>query len=78
MASTDLYSNRTSVNSGGNFKQRRNQIQCEYCYYKGHTKENGYKLIGYLADFKHKKKGGTPGLYANHASADVHQLGEGP
>lgn len=78
MESTSLYSNRTSVNSGGNFKQRRNQVQCEYCHYKGHTKENCYKLIGYPADFKPKKKGGTLGLYANHASADVHRQGEGP
>ncbi|XP_019232509.1 PREDICTED: uncharacterized protein LOC109213202 [Nicotiana attenuata] len=30
------------------------------------------------ADSKPKKKGGTPGPYANHASADVNQHGEGP
>ncbi|XP_019237510.1 PREDICTED: uncharacterized protein LOC109217696 [Nicotiana attenuata] len=60
----------------GNFKQRRSQVQCD-CHYKGHTKENCYKLIGYPADFKPKKKGGTPGLHSNHANAEVYQPGEG-
>ncbi|OIS96342.1 hypothetical protein A4A49_58543, partial [Nicotiana attenuata] len=29
---------------------------CEHCGYKGHLKENCYKIVGYPADFKSKKK----------------------
>lgn len=32
-------------------------MRCDYCNLKGHLKENYYKLIGYLADLKGKKKG---------------------
>ncbi|XP_070013826.1 uncharacterized protein [Nicotiana sylvestris] len=67
--STTLYSNRGNGDSGGNYKFKKSQIQCEYCHYKGHTKENCYKLIGYPPDFKTKKKGSTTSaLYANGAS----------
>jgi len=38
-----------------NYKGRR----CEYCHYTGHTKENCYKLIGYPADWKLRKKSGV-------------------
>ncbi|XP_075111867.1 uncharacterized protein LOC142182005 [Nicotiana tabacum] len=51
-------------NSGGNnnYKGRNNfnnggpVIQCDYCKLKGHTKDNCYKLHGYPADFKYKRK----------------------
>lgn len=39
-----------------NFKGRRFFLQCEYCQYTGHTRDNCYKLIGYPSDWKHKKK----------------------
>ncbi|XP_019228230.1 PREDICTED: uncharacterized protein LOC109209422 [Nicotiana attenuata] len=39
-------------------KKNFNHI-CDYCNYKGHTKENCLKLNGYPADFKHKKKGSS-------------------
>ncbi|XP_075092287.1 uncharacterized protein LOC142172541 [Nicotiana tabacum] len=32
-------------------------IICEHCDYKGHLKENCYKIVGYPQDFKSKKKG---------------------
>ncbi|XP_075107039.1 uncharacterized protein LOC142180021 [Nicotiana tabacum] len=68
--STTLYSNRENVASGGNYKFKKGQYQCEYCHCKGHTKANCYKLIGYPPDFKTKRKGptSTHGLYANGAS----------
>ncbi|XP_070009522.1 uncharacterized protein [Nicotiana sylvestris] len=38
-------------------------LVCEHCRYKGHLKENCYKIFGYPADFKSKKKSG---FYANN------------
>ncbi|XP_019240254.1 PREDICTED: uncharacterized protein LOC109220255 [Nicotiana attenuata] len=60
-----LYSS-SSVNNTGNNKSKRNQVQCEYCHYKGHTKKNCYKVIGYPTDFKAKRKGISTGQYANY------------
>ncbi|XP_069153734.1 uncharacterized protein [Solanum lycopersicum] len=48
---------RTSYSAG------KSQLYCEFCHYKGHTKETCYKLHGYP-----KKKGGVSS-YANNASA---------
>ncbi|XP_070050980.1 uncharacterized protein [Nicotiana tomentosiformis] len=45
---------------------KRSQVQCEYCHYKGHTKENCYKLIGYPTDIKAKRKEISTGQYANY------------
>lgn len=48
-----------SVNRGNNYNQgnqNHKEKRCEYCHYIGHTKENCYKLIGYPADWKHRKK----------------------
>nr|XP_016445968.1 PREDICTED: uncharacterized protein LOC107771154 [Nicotiana tabacum] len=52
------------------FKNKRPGLICEYCGYKGHLKENCYKIIGYPPDFKSKKKGQfNPGKpYANVAN----------
>ncbi|XP_075103660.1 uncharacterized protein LOC142178234 [Nicotiana tabacum] len=50
------------VSARGGFHQKPRKIFniiCDYCNYKGHTRENCFKLNGYLADFKHKKKGST-------------------
>nr|XP_009796740.1 PREDICTED: uncharacterized protein LOC104243273 [Nicotiana sylvestris] len=45
---------------------------CEHCGYKGHLKENCYKIIGYPADFKSKRKfqSGGQKTYANAASTE--------
>lgn len=54
------------------FKPKKARLIYEHCGYKGHLKENCYKLVGYLADFKCKKKpqfGGNK-TYANTVSAD--------
>lgn len=32
---------------------------CEFCRYKGHNKDQCYKLIGYPSDFKSKRKVST-------------------
>nr|XP_033515314.1 uncharacterized protein LOC117279818 [Nicotiana tomentosiformis] len=68
--STALYSNIGNGASGGNYKFKKSQVQCEYCHCKGHIKENCYKLIGYPPDFKTQRKGpaSTPSLYINGAS----------
>ncbi|XP_070019557.1 uncharacterized protein [Nicotiana sylvestris] len=54
------------------FKPKKFGLVCEHCGYKGHLKENCYKIIGYPADFKRKKKflSGGPKTYANAASTE--------
>ncbi|XP_070045776.1 uncharacterized protein [Nicotiana tomentosiformis] len=61
--STTLFSNKAGYHAGSNFKHvpRNITLICEYCHLKGHTKENCYKLVGYLPDFKSKRRGGTAG-----------------
>ncbi|OIT21936.1 hypothetical protein A4A49_55608, partial [Nicotiana attenuata] len=39
----------------GGYKQKA-QVFCDYCKFKGHTKDVCYKLVGYPPDFKPKKK----------------------
>ncbi|OIS99478.1 hypothetical protein A4A49_62677, partial [Nicotiana attenuata] len=42
---------------GQGFKAARKPgLKCDYCGYKGHLKENCYKIIGYPPDFKSKRK----------------------
>nr|XP_016508254.1 PREDICTED: uncharacterized protein LOC107825855 [Nicotiana tabacum] len=51
-----LMSTRTA---GGQFRPKKNyNLQCDFCKMKGHTRENCYKIVGYTADFKHKRSGG--------------------
>nr|XP_009589228.1 uncharacterized protein LOC104086617 [Nicotiana tomentosiformis] len=61
--SVDSHKSDAFVSSSrGSFhqKSRRNyNLVCDYCNYKGHTRENCFKLNRYPADFKSKKKGGT-------------------
>ncbi|XP_070018306.1 uncharacterized protein [Nicotiana sylvestris] len=52
---TSLFTNK-SMNSWNNYKPRRGNLFCDYCNYKGHTKDTCFKLHGYLADFKMRKK----------------------
>ncbi|XP_075095160.1 uncharacterized protein LOC142173463 [Nicotiana tabacum] len=68
---TAMFSNRGPVAARRNPRPQKKIPQCEYCHYKGHTKENYYKLIGYPSDFKSRKKGGSPGVYGNYASSTV-------
>ncbi|OIS96079.1 hypothetical protein A4A49_58596, partial [Nicotiana attenuata] len=67
LESSALYGNKGLNVTNGGYRQRKNNVQCDYSHYKGHTKENCFKLIGYPPDFKSKKKGSTPGLYDNFA-----------
>ncbi|KAH0743289.1 hypothetical protein KY290_031282 [Solanum tuberosum] len=78
-----LYIGRGGYSGAGNsncsnHKPKRNwHLICDYCKLHGHTKDICYKLIGYPANWKFKKKGG-PGVevmntgrgIANHAYAD--------
>ncbi|XP_070004373.1 uncharacterized protein [Nicotiana sylvestris] len=43
------------VGRGQDFRGKKQFLQCEHCYMKGHTKENFFKIIGYPDDFKRKK-----------------------
>ncbi|OIT29503.1 hypothetical protein A4A49_55551, partial [Nicotiana attenuata] len=38
----------------GGYKQK-NQLFCDYCRMKGHTRDGCYKIYGYPADFKSKR-----------------------
>ncbi|OIT39259.1 hypothetical protein A4A49_59468, partial [Nicotiana attenuata] len=58
------------VSTRGGFQQKPKKtfnLVCDYCNYKGHTRENYFKLNGYPADFKHKKKGSSYPPTANFA-----------
>ncbi|XP_070026237.1 uncharacterized protein [Nicotiana sylvestris] len=54
--STTLYSTKPS--NRPKYKKNFN-LQCEFYKLKGHIKENCYKIVGYPADCKFKKKGGV-------------------
>ncbi|XP_019228108.1 PREDICTED: uncharacterized protein LOC109209314 [Nicotiana attenuata] len=64
-------SNAISNNSNGSYKPRntagKSTVWCDYCKYKGHTRENCFKLHGYPYDFKNKRRGGAPHAQANSA-----------
>ncbi|XP_075079674.1 uncharacterized protein LOC142164828 [Nicotiana tabacum] len=53
---------------GQDFRAKRSDLICEYCGYKGHLKENCFKIIRYPANFKSKKKSQPGGgkAYANN------------
>ncbi|XP_075083553.1 uncharacterized protein LOC142167287 [Nicotiana tabacum] len=52
-------------------------LVCEHCGYKGHLKKNCYKIIGYLADFKSKKKlGQQSSVWQNNNNFKQGQLKE--
>ncbi|XP_055823211.1 uncharacterized protein LOC129891757 [Solanum dulcamara] len=78
-----IYSGRGGYTSAGNgnynnSKQKKNwHLVCDYCKLHGHTKDICYRLIGYPADWKFKKKVGPgPGVMntgremTNHAYAE--------
>ncbi|XP_070014846.1 uncharacterized protein [Nicotiana sylvestris] len=52
---TTLFTNK-GMNSGNNYKPRRGNLFCDYYNYKGHTRDTCFKLHGYPADFKMRKK----------------------
>ncbi|XP_070013857.1 uncharacterized protein [Nicotiana sylvestris] len=60
---------------GQDFRPRKPGLICDYCGYKGHQKENCFKVIGYRPDFKSKRKNQTTATrgkaYANNASANA-------
>ncbi|KAH0664259.1 hypothetical protein KY284_029190 [Solanum tuberosum] len=76
------YTNNGSRSNGGyyNPRQKKNwHLFCDYCKLHGHTKDICFKLIGYPADWKFKKKAGPGGStgtgnagrdIANHAYTD--------
>ncbi|XP_070037364.1 uncharacterized protein [Nicotiana tomentosiformis] len=57
---------------GQDFKGKRTGIICEHCGYKGHLKENCFKIIGYPAGFKSKRKNQTGGgkVYTNSVNVN--------
>lgn len=50
---------RPNENSSYNSKKKKNlHLFCDHCKLHGHTREIRYRLIGYPADWKFKKKPG--------------------
>uniref|UniRef100_A0A3Q7GD21 Reverse transcriptase Ty1/copia-type domain-containing protein n=1 Tax=Solanum lycopersicum TaxID=4081 RepID=A0A3Q7GD21_SOLLC len=58
----NVYRNKRYGDARTSYTAGTSQLYCEFCHYKGHTKETCYKLHGYP-----KKKGGVSS-YANNAS----------
>ncbi|XP_075083407.1 uncharacterized protein LOC142167147 [Nicotiana tabacum] len=54
--STTLFTNKGGVTTRNNYKLRRNNLFCDFCNYKGHSRETYFKIHGYPADFKLRKK----------------------
>ncbi|XP_075084768.1 uncharacterized protein LOC142168017 [Nicotiana tabacum] len=59
-----LFNSKGGSNSMNNFRTRKNTLYCDYCNFKGHTRETCYKLHGYPPDFKSKKKYNPAGNFA--------------
>lgn len=53
--------------SGQSSKVRKSHLQYEHCGYKGHSKDQCYKIVGYLADFKSKRKSAGLGMHTHYA-----------
>lgn len=47
-------------------------MQCKHCGWRGHTKDQFYKIVGYPADFKFKRKPLNSGVYANQVELTQH------
>ncbi|XP_069147657.1 uncharacterized protein [Solanum lycopersicum] len=47
-----------------------NSLYCDYCNWKGHVRANCYKLHGYPADWKGKRRNNTAFVSANHVGFD--------
>ncbi|XP_019241987.1 PREDICTED: uncharacterized protein LOC109222031 [Nicotiana attenuata] len=68
---TTLFTNK-GMNSANNYKPRRGNLFCGYCNYKEHTRDTCFKLHGYPADFKMRKK--TTGFPQRPmANATIHE-----
>ncbi|XP_075074407.1 uncharacterized protein LOC142162009 [Nicotiana tabacum] len=48
--------NKGGMTRGNTYKPKRNNLFCDYCNYKGHTRETCYKIHGYPNDFKMRRK----------------------
>ncbi|XP_019233151.1 PREDICTED: uncharacterized protein LOC109213779 [Nicotiana attenuata] len=60
------------LGKSADFRGKRPGIICEHCGYKGHLKENCFKIIGYPADFRSKRKNQTGGgkVYTNSVNVN--------
>lgn len=58
----------------GNYNGKNGHLFCDYCKWKGHTRETCYKLHGFPEDFKTK----TKNIYSPQYSANVMLDSEGP
>ncbi|XP_070052963.1 uncharacterized protein [Nicotiana tomentosiformis] len=79
---TDMNKDPLTMMAGRPQYNRPKKIRmiCEHCGYKGHLKKNCYKIVGYPADFKSKKKTHIAGgsmTFANNASAKETSNSEG-
>ncbi|OIT00070.1 hypothetical protein A4A49_59849, partial [Nicotiana attenuata] len=75
MGVTDTLKDPLTMMSGKSheFRPKRPGLVCDYCGYKGHLKENCYKIVGYPLDFNSKKKGQNSGgrTYVNNETTSI-------
>uniref|UniRef100_A0A3Q7IW65 CCHC-type domain-containing protein n=1 Tax=Solanum lycopersicum TaxID=4081 RepID=A0A3Q7IW65_SOLLC len=62
----------TKKTQGQNSQGRRMGLVCNHCGYKGHTRESCYRIVGFPADFKSKRKGSgsVNEAYANNFTSE--------
>ncbi|KAH0677591.1 hypothetical protein KY290_024491 [Solanum tuberosum] len=55
------------ASSSSNYRGKKTQVLCEVCGFKGHTKDTCYRIVGYPADLKGRKKGVPAHYQSSHA-----------
>ncbi|OIT07942.1 hypothetical protein A4A49_00795 [Nicotiana attenuata] len=78
-----LFTSKGGPNSMNNFRTRKNTLYCDYCNFKGQTRETCYKLNGYPPHFKSKKEYNSAGNFAKdsqivHTGSTVKASNLGP
>ncbi|KAH0765482.1 hypothetical protein KY285_001353 [Solanum tuberosum] len=77
--STVLYAGRGHQQSSLYKPKKNYNLQCDVCKMKGHTKETCYRVVGYLPDYRFRKKSGNNANRTENANAvENDSLGQTP
>ncbi|KAH0692345.1 hypothetical protein KY285_019442 [Solanum tuberosum] len=55
------------ASNSSNYRGKKPQVLCEVCGFKGHTKDTCYRIVGYPADWKRRRKGVPAHYQSSHA-----------
>ncbi|KAH0651745.1 hypothetical protein KY284_031657 [Solanum tuberosum] len=55
------------ASSSNNYRGKKPQVLCEVCGFKGHTKGTYYRIVGYPAGWKGRRKGVLEHYQSSHA-----------